>query len=188
MAKNKRRKSSRKKTVTRPAAPTLSKTDLLVIQRLGNINGFIPYLGMITAIYLLYDGIANDAKIVRAAGWTFYVCSFVAPVFMLIGLRLSNLAKEEREKPRINLARYRRLGIATITVSIFVNILGLIPLLYGKGYIARLANFLPGREQLGNKLSLAVAFVLGAIISGVLGNAAYDLLKFVIRKMIEGKS
>ena len=188
MAKSKRRKTRPKRRSNKQTSTgTLSQTDLIVIQRIGAINALIPYLGFFSAFYLLYDGIFNHAKIAEAAGWLFYVCSGSAVPFMLIGIHLSKLAKQEREKPRINLARHRKLGIWTMAISIFVNILGLMPLLYGAGYISRLAKFLPGRELIGNKLSVGIAFVLGAVVSGVLGNLAYDGLRFLVRTMVGSK-
>jgi uncharacterized membrane protein len=87
--------------------------------------------------------------------------------------------------PAVDIPKYRKIGVLNIALSIFIIILALIPILYAEGYISRLSNLLPGKEQLGDKLSLAIAFGLGAIISGVLGNAAYDLLKFVVRKIME---
>jgi hypothetical protein len=73
---------------------------------------------------------------------------------------------------------------AVLIVFLFffnLSVIGIL-ILYARGYISRLAAFLPGKEQLGNKLSLGLAFALAAIFSGVLGNFAYDVLKFLIRK------
>jgi uncharacterized membrane protein len=109
---------------------------------------------------------------------------------MHLNVHLSDFSNEILYSPvlqQITVTKYRKIGVWILTLSTFINILWLIPILYVEGYISYLSNLLPGKEQFEDSLSLATAFGLGAIISGVIGNAAYDLLKFIIRKMIERK-
>jgi hypothetical protein len=54
-----------------------------------------------------------------------------------------------------------------------------------RGYIAAFVAMVPTKEQLGSKTFLGLSFVAGAVISGILGNLAYDLMRFAIRKILE---
>jgi hypothetical protein len=87
-----------------------------------------------------------------------------------------------------NPKKFRRYSVFLLALAIFINVMVWVPILYANGYINRLSNLLPSKQALGDKASLAIAFGLGAIISGVLGNFAYDILKYIFRKMAQGKS
>ena len=49
---------------------------------------------------------------------------------------------------------------------------------------AVIQNAVPSRQAVGEKTSLAIAFAAGAMISGVLGNLTYDLLKLAVKKLL----
>lgn len=190
MAKSNRRRIRTKRSAKRPTPPTPapSANELLLARRIARLNSFIASLCLIPALGFGHDIFFQDAKIVRDAPWLYAACVAIALCLMYIGLRLNTYKLEILENPvpsAVSVARYRKRGVWNIAVSIFINILGLIPILYVNGYISRLATLLPGKERLGDKLSLGVAFGFGAVVSGVLGNLAYDVLKFVVRKMME---
>jgi len=106
----------------------------------------------------------------------------------MVKLWLDRKAKAFGYTPYWNQAahlEFRKYMVWLLTLSFFANALAILPILYVKGYITRLAALLPGKEQVGPKVSLSLAFGAGAIVSGVLGNLSYDLLKFFYRKVRE---
>jgi hypothetical protein len=193
MANTKRRKRKGRRVIAGLAERSSSqkdKNDLIIARRLARINSFIGILILLPGAYGFYDAIYRDSMVVRVSGRLFYVCVADALVLFVIGRLLDSFGKRFLKNPLDptgDVAKYRKLGVWQIAISIFIVFLAVLPIIYANGYIARLSNLLPGKEQLGNKLSLGAAFGLGAILSGVLGNFAYDALKFVVRKMMERK-
>ena len=89
---------------------------------------------------------------------------------------------------------YRRRAVFLLALAIFANIMSWVPIIYASGVlnfiVARFPDFIvtrfPDRGTLGAKFYLAGGFIAG-ICSGVLGNFAYDILKYLARRMREKK-
>jgi hypothetical protein len=98
--------------------------------------------------------------------------------------RIRNLEAPAFTDQKVRL-KVRRYLVTLLTVSFFSNVAMLIPVLHMRGYIAAFVAMLPTKEQLGSKTFLGLSFVAGAVISGILGNLAYDLMRFAVRKILE---
>jgi hypothetical protein len=62
------------------------------------------------------------------------------------------------------------------------------PVLYVQGVITKFTGWLnyllPSKQQISENLSLFIAFTGGALVSGIIGNFAYDVLKYVVKKNV----
>lgn len=80
--------------------------------------------------------------------------------------------------------KFRRYLIAHVALSIFSNLVLLIPILYNRGFIDRWVNWLQA-HGVTNSLALGLSFSVAAIISGVIGNSAYYMLKQFVLRAVE---
>lgn len=83
--------------------------------------------------------------------------------------------------------RLRRLSIRGLTIAIMMCVFGVIPALFMHGHFKRFSNWISAYlpyPHVGEGVSLVGAFIAGAVISGILGNLSYDILKFVVKKII----
>lgn len=80
--------------------------------------------------------------------------------------------------------KFRRYLVAIVALSIFSNLVLLIPIVYNRGYIDRSLAYLRV-HGITNKFALGISFSLAAIVSGVIGNAAYDVLKHFLLKSFQ---
>jgi hypothetical protein len=184
--KAKRKASRPRHTRTIPIQLTKrSNKDAIVAKRIARVDVVISLSAFIPVIVSLFD----LPNIVNKSRWLILFSITVCILGGLIARRVLGVEHTllQPNPYSSNPIEARKRGVWFLSLSVFVNIAAWMPILYAWGYIDRLASHLPGKEQLGNKLSLGVAFGLGAILSGVLGNAAYDLLKYIFRKMLEGK-
>lgn len=85
----------------------------------------------------------------------------------------------------------RSIVVRQLSVAIFILIDIAMPSLYMYGYIdsltSRLQSLSPLKHKISENFSIGFAFVLGAIVSGILGNFSYDVLKFVVSKVVTKK-
>jgi hypothetical protein len=189
MAKRKRARKSAKYSTTKKdpnTSPQSSNNELVVAQKIAKIETLITCSALIPATIVFFEG----PGIVERAGRLMLVSLFIIFASIFLSWRLNPSGRRLLTSPTpysTDPKEARRIGVRQLTLAIFVNVAGWMPILYVKDVIGSIANLLPGKEQLGDKLALVTAFGVGAIISGVLGNAAYDLLKFVIRKMVKSK-
>jgi len=159
------------------------KRELAIATRISRI---ITVIGMITFLPVIFLSSSYNPAAV-SSGWYVIIGCFVTIIVLttivcIVGTR-NRLLISQLHVTRDDLAKYRR-GGKTILASFFlIIIVGLIPGLHSRGYISKLTELFPGEGSVGNKLPLGVAFALGAIVSGVLGNFAYDGLKWLLRKM-----
>ena len=124
----------------------------------------------------------------KVGGRVLMISSLLFLVVMTVKLWLDRKASSFGYTPYSNQSahrEFRKYMVWLLTLSFFANAVVLVPILYVKGYVTQLAALLPGKEQLGPKVSLSLAFAAGAIASGVLGNLSYDLLKYFYRKVRE---
>jgi hypothetical protein len=82
---------------------------------------------------------------------------------------------------------YRRRAVFLLALAIFANIMSWVPIIYASGVFSLIISRFPGRGTLGANFYLVAGFIVGAICSGVLGNLAYDILKYVAKRMREKK-
>jgi hypothetical protein len=80
---------------------------------------------------------------------------------------------------------YKRRAVFLLALAIFGNLAVWVPIIYAYGAFDWLIERLPARQTLGTNFYIGVAFVAGAVTSGVLGNLAYDILKYYARKVRE---
>jgi hypothetical protein len=78
--------------------------------------------------------------------------------------------------------KYRRCLVWIVALAIFSNLVLLIPILYMQGHITRWAAYLPAASIAKERLALTISFSVAAIISGVVGNFAYDVLRHLVQK------
>lgn len=82
----------------------------------------------------------------------------------------------------------RKLTVKSLRLSMLLLVVVLVPSLYLWGAIGYfglwIQTVIPTRQKISENLFLVLIFVGGSIMSGLLGNAAYDLLKFIVRKSL----
>jgi hypothetical protein len=184
MAKRKRSRTPRKQTRNSKPPVTISKDDLVVGHKIGRYHPIVILLAMVPVTYVG----RNFDRIDATMGGLLLDWMSIVFVLALVGIFIQIRGLFSPSMPFLtDPKKFRRYGIFLLALAIFINVLAWVPILYANGYIARLLNLLPGKEELGDKVSLVIAFGLGAIISGVLGNFAYDILKHLFKKMVRGK-
>lgn len=189
MARTKRRKRNLarkppKKPVgaQRPSAD--DKENAIVAKRIAGINLVLAGIALVPGFYIFF---LNVDRARATLGNVFYVFEVLAVVLCVSSVGLYRLSMGKfgpRATPTDN-AKYRKIGVWHVTITTFLNIVVVIPALYINGYLTRLIALVPWVETLNGKLSLSLAFVAGAVVSGVLGNFAYDVLKFIFKRMAE---
>lgn len=153
---------------------------------IGNINRYLSWVALVLAFYfgINYERILNQSK---AAFWSFFIV-FLVTAAVKISLQVNTLRLfiGPTLDPQIH-QKFRRRAVGLLTLSFFMIVVMAMPILYLHGYITQfsrwLQTWLPGKQIISGKVSLVIAFVAGAIVSGILGNLAYDVLKFVFRKL-----
>ena len=82
----------------------------------------------------------------------------------------------------------RKLTVKSLRLSMLMLVVVLVPSLYLWGAISYfglwIQKVIPTRQKVSENTFLVLIFVGGSIMSGLLGNAAYDLLKFIVRKSL----
>jgi hypothetical protein len=189
MAKSKRRKTSKQTIARRTIKPNLSpkissaiETELIIAGRLLKILGIYAAI-MFFVIPLVYSFV--DLEVLLRTPM-FYVC--MGLLVVLAGVQ-GLIVRHDRKRisaPRpsqADLAKYRRNGRWLFSLTFLMDMVLFLPFLYTKGYLHKLYEWLPGKQIFGEKLSFGLAFVVASIISGILGNAAYDILRFILKKL-----
>ena len=182
MTRNRVKRRKRPGTRSTDARSAL-KHELIIASRISRI---ITVIGMITILpVIVLSSSYNPAAL--SSGWFVIIFSMVTILVLttiacIVGTRNRWLISQ-LHVTHDDLAKYRRGGKILLASFFLIIIVGFIPGLHAKGYILKLTELLPGEGPLGNKLSIVVAFALGATVSGVLGNFAYDGLKWLLRKM-----
>lgn len=193
MPKSKRRRKRSKlqapeRPTRRPSPKVVSAiaAEQVIARRLIKIL-FILAMIMAYPFAYLYSSYDLSAVMKTSAFYLFLLCMGLLPALASVQMWLGHQDKKRISAPhpsQADLAKYRRNGRWILSLSLFMNIVALIPPLHAKGYISKLGQWVPGKEGLGNKVSLAVAFGAGAIVSGVLGNLAYDIVKVIVRRSL----
>lgn len=180
--RKRRRKPVTPPTPKPPPLPTLQQAKLTAA--ITKLNRLLTLLPAIPLMYIFYD----FPNMVRNAGRLLIVCLllnlFIVGIKLPLNLQARKLGIEKYLDQGVHL-EFRRYVVTLLGLSFFSNVVVLMPILYVRGYITRLASLLPGKEQLGSNASLALAFIAGAIVSGILGNLSYDLLKLAYKKIRE---
>ncbi len=91
----------------------------------------------------------------------------------------------------IDPTEFRRRSTTFLALLIFINIVAAFPLLYTYGYVPRAANWIqsvmPGKITISNNIYIGASFAIAAVVSGILGNLAYDILKHFVMKRLQRK-
>lgn len=115
----------------------------------------------------------------------FYIVSLYIFAFILSASILHLIVnKFEQTMPRMktDLIYARKFALILITYSLIPTALFCMPLIYSSGIVYTLAVYLNSRMlALGVKFYNLFLSFLSLLISGIVGNAAYDLLKRIIR-------
>jgi hypothetical protein len=154
--------------------------------KLTNLNRWIGILSFVPAIYVVLDfrRVLDKSKTVMLLS----ISMFVVLAVIKIKVQMNTLQLFNRPNPLIH-QKFRRAAVSLLALSIFMFLVLAIPILYVHGYVSQFSNWiqqwLPARQKIGEKSSLAIAFVLGAIVSGVLGNLAYDILKWAVKNKLK---
>jgi hypothetical protein len=185
MPKRKRRRKPATPPIPKaPPQPTLKQHNLT--WAITKLNRIVTLLAGIPLLYIFYD----FPNMLRNALWLLIICMVLFNIILSLKMRLHfktrRLGIERYFDQSVHL-EFRKHVVSLLGLSFFSNVVALMPILYVRGYISRLTALLPGKEFLSNNVSLTLAFIAGAIVSGILGNLAYDILKYAVRKTIERK-
>jgi len=188
MARKKiRRPKNTKKQKTKIVGPVAPSADLIADRRISNINLYIAMIGITWVLYPAFDYFLGQKRLLVGNGaFLAFACSLINPVFMFLATRINRYSKtlfDDRPDPE-QLAKYRKLGKWQTIFALLINIIGFTPMLYAEGFVSKWAALLPGAEIIGQKLSFAVLFISAAIGAGLLGNFAYDILKYFFKKLV----
>lgn len=195
MAKNKpRRKSTSGRTHKAPPTKLAvweTKRDLIPTRVLTRVNLFTNLATAVLIVVIAF----NMNRILNEAGKLLLLCFIIFLIVGIIRLRIQGSTLDLLTRPKwdtiIN-KKFRRRTIWLLTLGFFNIVISAMPLLYLHGYVTQFTNWLqpllPGKQKIGENLSLFIAFCAGAIFSGILGNLAYDLLKRAFKKMREKDS
>jgi len=189
MAKSKSRKKPLKSKFHRQqlakAAEELASQKAISV-RLVNIFRFMSLL----ALLLIFISLFRILIMRPALEWWFYVSQVALIVSTVIGVRLqkrvapdSDVMTQVTKDP----TEFRRKASTFLGLLVFQNIAAAFPLLYSLGVITQTANWvqsaLPSKPAISDNISIGASFVIATVISSVLGNSAYDILKhFVVRR------
>lgn len=174
-------------TTPRIITPRSAQDDLLVARRISKINQTIVLLGIFPYSYPVVDFLGKRHLLEGDAVYVLLACTFINPFLMYAAARLSRYSDGifNDPKPAVDNARkYRRLGKWQMTLGIIINIVACVPILYAEGYFSKWAKRLPAADVLGQKLSFGIIFLVSAIVAGILGNFVYDMLRFVLKRLI----
>ncbi len=82
----------------------------------------------------------------------------------------------------------RKLTVKSLRLSMLLLVVVLVPSLYLWGVVSYFGHWIqtviPARQKVSDNISLGLIFAGGAMLSGILGNLAYDVLKFIVRKSL----
>ena len=182
-------KRRRRKGAKRPHLPKAKTAphpnDLRVVSIVTKLNLLFSFVGSLILLARLLD----LPTLSTAPIWLFRICLVIFLIIMLIIWKLGNRAVRlfSLDIDFNSVKQIRRLTIWQLSLQPFLLIVIAMPALYAHGYVTRFSNslfaWLPAQQKVGRNLSLVTAFGAGAIVSGIIGNLAYDLLKLAVKSM-----
>lgn len=124
--------------------------------------------------------------------WWIYASLGTLVVLTFIGRRLQKRAAPGSDVMTQVLkdpTEFRRKATTFLALLILQNIVAAFPLLYWYGFFTWAANwvqsFLPRSLAISENIYIGASFVIAAVVSGILGNFAYDILKHFIMKTLQ---
>ena len=189
--------SRKKRNFARTSRPirlpqsTIKSTDI-PDESYRSFNSFVArinfYLSCISGGLAAYSVLAYEliVRMNKAVFWGFLV-AFCLVYVMKINFQANTLRLFEGpfRDSRIH-QKFRRRASALLALSFFQIAVTAFPILYLHGYVGQFTTWLqswsPGK-QLGEKFSISTGFVVAAIVSGILGNFAYDILKHIFKNI-----
>jgi len=156
--------------------------DVAFALRIIQINKWVALTAVLPVIYISF----NLRRLFHVAPKLLFFC-ILTSLFILALKRTfqRSIAETYADLTLMDSAKWLRFfSVGLLSTSIFTTIIFIIPILYVGGYIGRIVQMLPTWGQVGDRLSVTLTFLLGAAVSGVLGNFLYDILKtwFLKRK------
>lgn len=180
MAKKKQRKVARRKTPVIDKKKQIALDDLAAGKKLAFHHTHIISLAIGPTIYLYA---LRDRLIEKTGGLIKYYMVFLVGLGILGSFLYHGYPTPT---PYVGDTKaYKRRAVFLLALAIFGNIAVLVPIIYAYGAFDWLIERLPARKTLGTNFYIGVAFVAGAVTSGVLGNLSYDILKHYARKVRE---
>lgn len=183
--KKRRRRIPTYPNTSRVIGPASASNDLTVARRVSEINHIIVLLGIIPYSYPIVDLIGKRRLLEGNASLVLFVCALVNSILMYVAVKLSRYSSGifDELSPAVDNARqYRKLGKWQITLGIVINLVACVPLLYAEGYLEKWARKMSTAGFFGQKLSFGILFLVSALATGILGNLAYDVLRFVLKR------
>lgn len=178
MAKPNRRHTSRKPKASKPNQVTSSqKTTIAAIWVLCNYLAVAPIIPTIDLMVHVKE-IDSVTQNLMAICFGLYGAITIGTPQLKQRIRTAQNVFTNAKAHRAT----RRMVVALLAIYIFANIAMWIPVFYLKGYVTVVMRLLPTQQEFGAKAGIALSFVLGAITSGVLGNLAYDIIRFAVLK------
>jgi hypothetical protein len=188
MKKNKRRKSRSKVPIHKELAPY--PPPRIPTHIITNINRFTS----MGALLLWISSIFYFERIMNTSSGVFWASGSIYIVLNVVKMGIyqtSGIFSAIGVEPVIPV-KFRRYIVCGFALNIFMVVVGAMPFLHTFGVINVLANWfqklLPGKPHISNRLAIAIAFILGAMFSGVVGNFTYDLLKLGYKKIRDKSS
>jgi hypothetical protein len=191
MAKKKRGRLRRTRVIKLEPAPSQENDDLIVARKIANINAFIATLAVAPVLYPILDMLGPKHLLQGNGVYVLLACALINPVLMFVAIRINRYSKgifNEHWPAVENAAKYRKLGVWQITIALLIDIIACIPFLYSEGYLVSWAKQVPGTDVIGENISFAVLFIGAAIAAGILGNFVYDILKYILKRLVGKES
>jgi hypothetical protein len=144
------------------------------------------------AIIVVWSFFDLKTRYLRPSWLTYSSWAVWILIMILIG-KLMDRAGAVAKTPLTAMAAktIRQNMILVLTLEPFFVLVTAMPALKAHGQVTRfsdwLLSWLSVERRASDNLSLAVAFTAGALVSGIIGNGGYDLLRFVIKKLMAKK-
>ena len=180
MTKSRKRKGRKQNS---PPKFSMSPADALTISLVWVLNMVFASLGVIV-IGLTFLG--TPPRSIREATIVTIAISLLTLILWINGKYIRQCEVILREpKTAQSITRLKTLLTRILSLQPFQLISASMPALTAFGYTTRFSNWLLGwisTSQIGDKYSVGLTWLVGVIVSGVIGNASYDLIKFCVRK------
>jgi hypothetical protein len=179
------RRRKRKVKLTQQAQPKpLANVDAAILSVAWLLTMLIMTFTVIGALWVVVDSKARRLPF-SYVSWAF---SFLWCLFLwLNGKYLEQYIKLFKKPLDYESGKKLRPVIMRIlSLQPFLLLLIWMPVLRAYGYTTRFSDWLFAwvpTSKISENLSVAIAFIAGAIVSGIVGNFSYDLIKFAVKKV-----
>lgn len=155
--------------------------DLAVAQKITKYHTQIILMACVPQLFLMLNRDWMEERTGNLTKWTLMLLLIFGFVGVYLNYQYPITAANKGDTKRV-----RRRAVFLLAMAIFINLMSWLPIVYAYGYLDVLKQ-IPERVRIGNKLSLVIAFGLGAIFSAVLVNLTYDVMEVMVRKIVGRK-